>query len=81
MPLVISDDLVRASHLSEEEIKMELAVLLFQKNKLTLGQASKLANMGQFEFQHILASRKIPAHYDLQDYQDDMKTLKNMGLL
>ncbi len=81
MPLVIADDVVRATHFSESEFKTELAVFLFQKNKLTLGQASKLAEMGQFEFQHLLASRKIPVHYDLQDYKDDMKTLKDMGLL
>jgi predicted HTH domain antitoxin len=80
MPLVISDDLVRASHLTTNEIKQELAITLFQKEKLTLGQASALAEMGQYEFQMLLGSRKIPAHYDSSDYFDDLKTISKLGL-
>lgn len=79
MPVLISDDLIQASHLTENEIKIELAVLLFQKNRLTLGQACSLAETGRFEFQHILAGRKIPLHYDSADYFEDVNTLKQMG--
>ena len=80
MPLVIPDELVRASHLTESEIKQELAITLFQKNKLTLGQASNLADIGQYEFQLLIGSRNIPAHYDSSDYFDDIKTIHRLGL-
>ena len=42
--------------LPEEELKKEIAVLLFKKEQLTLGQASKLAGMNQLQFQYHLAS-------------------------
>jgi predicted HTH domain antitoxin len=39
MSVVISDDVLAAARMSEDELKLELAVLLFEKEKLTLGQA------------------------------------------
>ena len=80
MSVVISDETLQAAHLSAAELKQEIAVLLFQKNKLTLGQASKLAEMSQFRFQHLLASRNIPVHYDIKDLEDDLATLQKFGL-
>jgi predicted HTH domain antitoxin len=81
MAVVIPDEICTATHLSENELKQEIAVMLFQKNKITIGQASKLAGVGLIEFQHILASRKIPVHYDSNDLKHDYDTLKEMGLL
>jgi predicted HTH domain antitoxin len=37
--------------------------MLFEKEKLTLGQASRFAAMDRLEFQHLLVSRRIPVHY------------------
>ncbi|MCS6831883.1 MAG: UPF0175 family protein, partial [bacterium] len=45
MSLVIPDEVLQAARMTEEEMKLELAVLLFQKEKLTLGQAAELAGM------------------------------------
>jgi predicted HTH domain antitoxin len=67
--------------MSEAELKQEIAVMLFQKEKLTLGQASNLAEMNQFQFQNLLASRQIPLHYDLEDLDADLKTLRKLGRL
>ncbi|WP_460202734.1 UPF0175 family protein [Scytonema sp. NUACC21] len=39
--LIISDELVRASGLSESELLQELVLLLFQREKITLGSASR----------------------------------------
>ncbi len=49
-------------------------MLLFQQEKLTLGQASAYAAMNQLEFQRLLASRHISPHYDEQDFADDLAT-------
>ncbi|MBE9009712.1 UPF0175 family protein [Pseudanabaenaceae cyanobacterium LEGE 13415] len=81
MNLLISDELVRASGLSEPELLLELIVLLFQKEKLTLARASRLAGMTQIQFQQLLAERKIPIHYDVKDLQEDIASLKEDGLL
>ena len=73
--LAIPTEIVEATHMSVSELKQEIAVMLFQNHKLTLGQASKLADMSQYQFQHLLASRKIPIHYGIEDFKADLKTL------
>jgi predicted HTH domain antitoxin len=59
----------------------EIAVFLFQKERLSLGQASRWAGMSQLQFQHLLASRQIPIHYDLAEFEADLKTLRETGRL
>jgi predicted HTH domain antitoxin len=78
MSLVIPDDVLQAAHMSEEEFKREIAVMLFEKERLTLGQASQLADMNQIAFQHLLASRQIPVHYDTADFEEDLETLEKL---
>ena len=78
MSVVISDDVLQATGMSSAELKQELAALLFQKEKLTLAQASKLAGMSRLEFQHLLASRSIPIHYDLPEFEEDLATLREI---
>ncbi len=81
MSVVISDDILDAIHMSAEELKREIAVLLFQQERLTLGQASQMAGMSQLQFQFLLASRQIPLHYGIADFDADLKTLREMGRL
>ncbi len=81
MSLVIPDDLLRAAKISAAELQREIAVLLFQQEKLTLGQASVFAGISQLEFQRLLASRRIPIHYDEQEFADDLDTLRRLGQL
>ena len=79
MSVVISDDVLKATGMSSAELKQELAALLFQKEKLTLAHASKLAGMSRLEFQHLLASRSIPIHYDLPEFEEDLATLREIN--
>lgn len=67
--------------MSATELKQEIAVLLFQKEKLTLGQASRFAGISQLQFQHLLASRQIPVHYDVAELEEDLKTLQELERL
>ncbi|MCY7411332.1 MAG: UPF0175 family protein [Chitinophagales bacterium] len=56
------------------------AIQLFEEGKITLARASDLAQIHQIEFQQELAKRKIPIHYDLQDFEKDMITISEMKL-
>jgi predicted HTH domain antitoxin len=78
MSVLISDEILNASHMSEQELKQEIAILLYQKEKLTLVQASKLAGMGIIQFQHLLASRDICINYNIDDFNHDVQTLENI---
>ena len=81
MSLVISDSILHSANMSPGELSAEIAVMLFQKGKITLAQASRLAGMNRLQFQHLLASREICVHYDVEDFEEDMKTLKRLGRL
>ncbi|MFM8444408.1 MAG: UPF0175 family protein [Methylococcus sp.] len=77
MSVVIADEYLQAARLSAAELLQEVAVMLFCQQRLTLGQASHLAGMGQYRFQHLLASRKIPLHYGLEEFEADLATLNH----
>jgi predicted HTH domain antitoxin len=81
MPVTISDDVLAAARLNEAELKRELAVTLFQQERLTLAQASRLAEMGQLSFQRLLADRHIPIHYGIDEFREDLGTLRQLGRL
>lgn len=81
MSVVIPDEVLHATRMSGAEIMQEVAVTLYQREKLTLGQASHLAGMGRIQFQLLLASRQIHVHYDVGDFDADLRTLRDMGRL
>jgi predicted HTH domain antitoxin len=81
MSLLIPDELVKASGLSEAELLQELVLLLFEREKLTLGKASRLLGITQLEFQELLASHDLYIHYNIEDLHEDVRNLKQLGLL
>lgn len=76
MSMVISDDLIRASGLSENELFLEIVLMLFRRDKISLGKASELMGMHRMQFQKLLADRGICVHYDVAEFQEDLKTLQ-----
>ncbi|MFN0171202.1 MAG: UPF0175 family protein, partial [Bryobacteraceae bacterium] len=76
MAVTISDEVLAAAHLSEPELKKELALTLFQQERLTLAQASRLAEVSQLAFQALLADRKIPIHYGAEEFREDLRNLR-----
>ena len=55
MSVVIPDEILIATRMSDTEMRQEIAVMLFQREKLTLAQASQFAGMHRVAFQHILS--------------------------
>lgn len=79
MSLVISDDIVKASGLSEHELLLEIVIMLFKQDKISLGKASELMGLHRLQFQKLLAEQNICVHYDVAEFQEDLKTLQEMG--
>lgn len=73
MPVTISDDVLAAAHLSPPELRLELAVALYREERLTLAQASRLAEIDQLSFQAVLADRRIPIHYGIEEFREDLQ--------
>ena len=81
MAVTIPDEVLAAAHMSEGDIKRELALTLFRQEKLTLSQARRLAGMSHLDFQGMLAERQIPIHYGVEEFHEDLQTLRAMGRL
>lgn len=79
--LTIPTDVVQSTRMTHEELLLEIAVMLFQREKLTLGQAARLAGLSQHRFQMVLASRDISIHYDVDEYRADVETIESLRLL
>jgi len=75
----ITIDLPDALQINEADLRTELAISLFQQERITLGTASELAGMHQIEFQQLIASRGICVHYDTKDLEQDLKSLREEG--
>jgi predicted HTH domain antitoxin len=76
--ILIEDSILEAANMSEQELKVELAVMLYAQKRISFGQARKLAGMGYFEFEKQLFDRNIPAHYDVEEFEEDLKTIEMM---
>lgn len=73
MTLTLKEEIVRSARLTETEMTLELAVALFQQDRLTLAQAASLANLPQLDFQRILGARRIPVHYEIEAMEQDVR--------
>ena len=78
MVLTIPDNIIQSTRMTEGELRIEIAIMLYQKEKITLGQASELAQVNQLQFQHLLASREITINYDIDDLETDLKNLASL---
>jgi predicted HTH domain antitoxin len=72
-------EVVHITRLTPGELKRELAIYLFQQGKLSFGKAREMAEMTAWAFQQLLGSRGISAHYDVEDYEQDLIALKELG--
>jgi predicted HTH domain antitoxin len=75
MPVTVPDDLLDAVHLTEVEMKLEIAITMFLQHRLTLAQASRFAGLDRSDMVPILAQRKIPI-YTEEDWRQDQSALQ-----
>lgn len=66
--------LVNAARVTADELKIELAIHLYETRRLSIGHAREMAGLSLWEFRQLLASRKISPHYDVADLDEDMQT-------
>ena len=79
MNVTIPNDILRASNMTEDELKLEIAILLYQQGKISSGKVRDWTGITVIEFQHELAKRGLHINYDAEDFQSDMQTLQSMG--
>jgi predicted HTH domain antitoxin len=77
MALIISDKVLEQAQVSADELLIDLACYLYEKKRMSTGQARALVGLNQIEFQQELAARDIDIHYTEEDLEKD---LKNLGI-
>ena len=85
----ITLDLPDDIQLTETDLRTELAILfwrsyanaLFQQGRITIGKASQIAGLHQIEFQRLIASRGICIHYDIEEFEEDVQSLRDRDWL
>jgi predicted HTH domain antitoxin len=77
MPIVIPDEILEGSDVTVEDIRLDVAISLYQREKVSLGKAAEIAGLNRWEFQKILAGRKIPTiNYTAEDLEKELKALR-----
>jgi predicted HTH domain antitoxin len=74
----VPQEILESARLTPNELKVELAVSLYAQGRLSVGKARELTTLSLWEFRHLLASRRIPVHYDVNDLDDDLATLRTI---
>lgn len=79
--LEIPQGVLDAAQMNTHELRRELALALYAQGWLSLGKARELADLSLWEFRQWLGLRRIEAHYDATDLQDDLAALRALGRL
>jgi len=77
MIITIPDERIKAAQISASELLLDIAVYLYDKERLSLGQARKLAGLDIVSFQRAVAERNVFIKYNLDDLNRD---IQNMNL-
>ena len=75
----VSQDILDSAHLTAPELKLELAIWLYAQGRLSAGKARELAGMSLWEFRQVIATRHITTHFDIDDLQDDIATVRRIS--
>ena len=62
--VTVEDKYVKASGYSEQELKLEIDIMLFIQERLSLRKAASFADVHWLEFMKELDKRDIALHYD-----------------
>ena len=75
MSILIPDDILRATKMTEEQLKLEIAIMLYKQERISSGKVRAWTGLTVMEFQAELAKRQLTINYDVEDFQADIKTV------
>lgn len=70
--LNLPDTLSQTETFNQSDWLREIAIALFQQERISLSRASTIAGMEIIDFQKLVANRGICAHYDVEDFEQDV---------
>ena len=79
--LNLPDSLSQTETFNQCDWFREIAIALFQQELISLSRASKIAGMEMMDFQKLLSDRDICVHYDVEEFEQDVRHLRDRGWL
>ena len=76
--LEIPLDILDSSRLTVAELRTELAVHLYEQRRLSMGKAHELAGLSLWEFRQLLGARRISPHFEKEDLDQELATLREL---
>jgi predicted HTH domain antitoxin len=76
--LIIPGSMLEDLKLSASDLRLELAVYLYDKERLSFAQSKKLAGLSQIAFQKALSKRGVAIKYGISDFEKDLETLTRL---
>jgi predicted HTH domain antitoxin len=67
--------------LTEVDLRQELALTLYKQDRVSLGKAAEIAGVDRWAFQALMKERGVFINYDVEDLDNDVTTLKKLGML
>lgn len=80
MVLEIPDQLLSGASYSAEKFKLDVAVMLYQKEVMSLARAAEWLGISRIAFQKVLHQSGTYLHYEISDLQEEMANFDKMGL-
>lgn len=77
---VLESDILEAAHISKEEVKIELAILLYRKQRLSYAQARALSGLSRIEFDDLLFEYGVPTDFTVEDLHQDVRTSEKIRM-
>ena len=76
MKLIVPEDILTSIKIPKKELKktlkLDLAMVLYQREEVSLGNARKLAGISKWDFLEELGRRKISRHYTEKELEEDL---------
>ena len=79
--VTVSQDLLLSMKMSRGDFLIEVGLMLYQREKLTLWQAARLSELKLPRFLALLESRGIPYQLGDEELEEDVATLSRLGLI
>lgn len=77
--IVLDDELVKDMNMSDQEIKLEFAIWLYETDKVSLRKAAKIASLHWLDFSEILAQRNIPTvKMSKEEFETEVSTVNSL---
>lgn len=80
MPLTITDEMLSAAGLSEDEARLEIACRLYHAKKLSMPEAIRWAGVTRTTFESALIERHLPLiQIDELYWEQEQENMKKLG--